>query len=233
MRGMEPYPDRRRRALDAAQLLLVFTPELVTRGDALERLAEALPHVDLVQVRTKQPGSRQGPSPARPLLRWAERALDLAARLAPERPLVTVNDRVDVAATLAPEGIDGVHLGDLDQPADQARSILGPELLVGWSTHSVEEVTAARSLPVDYLGFGPVAPTRTKGLEQGLGVDAALRAAAAARQPVFAIGGVDVAIARGLGPGARVAVGAALLDADDVAEAAAELRRALGPREAR
>ncbi len=121
----------------------------------------------------------------------------------------------------------------LDQPADQARLILGPELLVGWSTHSIEEVTAAHSLPVDYLGFGPVAATRTKGLEQGLGVDAALRAAAAARQPLFAIGGVDAAIARGLGPGARVAVGAALLDADDVAEAASELRRALGRREAR
>ncbi|WP_419191804.1 thiamine phosphate synthase [Engelhardtia mirabilis] len=208
---------------------MIFTPEALAAPDPEAALARALPWVDLVQVRVKLPGNRIGPSPARPLVDWTRRVLALAAEL-PEgsRPLVTVDDRVDVAAALAAEGVAGVHLGQADCPPDVARGLLGPTALIGWSTGSLAEVDSAASMTVDYLGFGPVAPTVTKGLDRGLGPQLAREAAARSRWPLFAIGGIDAELARALAPGARVAVGAAILDAPDPAAAARELRAALG-----
>jgi thiamine-phosphate pyrophosphorylase len=208
--------------------MLVYTPERTPGPDPLARLRPALPAVDVVQVRCKRPGARVGPSPARPLWLATRAVLAAVAELPPERrPLVLVNDRVDVAAALLAEGVAGVHLGDRDCPPRVARAWLGPQALIGYSTHTLDQVQEAEHLPVDYLGFGPVAPTATKGLEAGLGVDLARRAAERSRRPLFAIGGIDVSSAGELGPGARVAVGAAILEAADGARAAAELRRRL------
>lgn len=208
--------------------MVIFTPDAIASGDPLGALTPLLGLVDAVQVRVKLPGRRIGPSPAGPLRDWTLRVLEITNRFpSPERPLILVDDRVDVAALLAGEGVDGVHLGAADCPPQLAREQLGPEALIGWSTHSLAEVEQAEALPVDYLGFGPVAPTATKGLASGLGPELARRAAAATARPVFAIGGIDAALARQLAPDGRVAVGAALLDAEDPAAAARELRAAL------
>ena len=72
---------------------------------------------------------------------------------------VIVNDRVDIALAA---GADGVHIGQDDLPANEARKILGPDAIVGVSTHSIDQFRAALDLPVDYIAIGPIFATSTK-----------------------------------------------------------------------
>ena len=72
---------------------------------------------------------------------------------------IIINDRVDIA--LAAKA-DGVHLGQDDLPPRAARSILGENAIIGFSTHSIEQARAALELPVDYIALGPIFPTKTK-----------------------------------------------------------------------
>ncbi|MGD2016785.1 MAG: thiamine phosphate synthase [Planctomycetota bacterium] len=235
--------EQRRRHLEGARLLLIFTPDLAgTRPlDALER---ALPHVDVVQVRPKPLGDRAEGAPAGATItrageaaRWCRQVLALRDRAGLERPpLVVVNDRVDVAVALAEEGLDGVHVGADDTPARVARDVLGPDLLLGLSTHGAAEVAAALEAPVDLLGFGPIFPTATKGYGTGaadaghpdiVGPERAWLAAESSAVPVFPIGGIDLSNADQLDRVGRAAVGSAVLGAEDPAAAAVALRRLL------
>ena len=72
---------------------------------------------------------------------------------------IIINDRVDIALALK---ADGVHLGQDDMPPESARSILGANAIIGFSTHSIEQARAAMDLPVDYIALGPIFPTKTK-----------------------------------------------------------------------
>jgi len=211
----------RRELLWRARLMLVFTPELCPPGsDPLDVLARALPALDAVQVRIKDP--ELGTAPARATSDWTRRVLELVGR-ARSGVLVLVNDRVDVAAALRAEGVDGVHLGADDAPGELARALLGPELLVGLSTHGAADVARADELPLDYLGFGPIHATATKGYARGLGSEAAWIAARASSRPVFPIGGIDAINAAELAEVGRAAVGSAILAAPDPARAAREI----------
>jgi thiamine-phosphate pyrophosphorylase len=115
----------------------------------------------------------------------------------PQRALVLmINDRVDLAAILtkeAPPLIDvGVHLGQDDMPPGLARQILGEDAIIGLSTHTLEQVRKAQELPVDYLGFGPVFHTDSKGdTDAVVGIAALSAACAQSRHPIIAIGGLD------------------------------------------
>jgi thiamine-phosphate diphosphorylase len=121
-------------------------------------------------------------------------ALAMRAILDDVGGLFIVNDRVDIALAA---GAHGVHLGADDFPVDRARQLLGPDAIIGFSSHAVTEAiaVAARGI-VDYLGFGPIFPTATKTLSfvphglAGLG-EAARRVGA----PVVAIGGITEATA--------------------------------------
>jgi thiamine-phosphate pyrophosphorylase len=226
----------RRARLDAARVMLLFTPELCSGRDPAEILAVLLPEVDAVQVRVKpvggspRPAGTPGPpAEARGSLDWTRRALRLRDELAP-RALVLVDDRVDVALALAAEGCDGVHVGRGDLAARDARALLGPELLLGLSTHDVGQVLAAAEEPVDYLGFGPVFATATKGYAAGHGPELAWVASAGSALPLFPIGGIDLVSAPDLAEVGRAAVSAALLSAEDPVAAARALRAALGAR---
>lgn len=210
----------RRARLGAARLMLLYTPEACRAAAPLVVLERALPFVDVVQVRIKEPGL--GTSPARALLETTRAVLALRARLALP-VLVLVNDRVDVARALAAEGCDGVHVGADDTPPALARAELGPEALLGLSTHSAADVVAAGDEPLDYLGFGPVHASRTKGYARGLGSEAAWIAAQATPLPLFPIGGIDASNADELAEIGRAAVSSAVLAAQDPARAAAEL----------
>jgi thiamine-phosphate pyrophosphorylase len=100
-----------------------------------------------------------------------------------------INDRVDIALALK---ADGVHLGQDDLPPDAARKILGPEAMIGYSTHNIEQVQKALSLPVDYLAIGPIFQTVSKfDAEPVLGLHG-LRAVCglAVNVPIVAIGGI-------------------------------------------
>jgi thiamine-phosphate pyrophosphorylase len=72
---------------------------------------------------------------------------------------VIINDRVDIALALK---ADGVHLGQDDMPPTAARKLLGDQAIIGFSTHNIEQVIAAMTLPLDYIAFGPIFSTKTK-----------------------------------------------------------------------
>jgi thiamine-phosphate pyrophosphorylase len=105
--------------------------------------------------------------PAKEFFREAEAAVRIARA---RNVKVIINDRVDIAMAV---GADGVHLGQDDMPPAAARSLLGPDSIIGFSTHSLAQAAQAAPLPVDYVAIGPIFPTSTKqstnspvGLEQ-------------------------------------------------------------------
>lgn len=103
-----------------------------------------------------------------------------------------INDRVDVALAV---GAAGVHLGQDDMPPEAARKLLGPNALIGYSTHNIEQAIAATKLPIDYLAIGPIFATTTKSdTAPVLGVEGlrAVRRAIGAF-PLVAIGGITPA----------------------------------------
>jgi len=135
-------------------------------------------------------------------------------------PLV-VNDRPDLALLCE---ADYVHVGQEDIPVERARSL---GLRVGLSTHTPDEIDRAEA---DYIGVGPVYATPTKEGRPAVGLELVRYAAANARRPWFAIGGIDeTTIEDVVRAGAtRVAVLRAIGDAADPEGAARTLRAALG-----
>jgi thiamine-phosphate pyrophosphorylase len=205
--------DRRSR-LHAARLYLV-TPAI-----APARLAAALDGgVDLVQLRIKDAVDDAT------LLREAAVVREACARTG---ALFLLNDRPDLVVAA---GADGVHVGQDDVSIAEARALVGPERLVGLSTHSPQQVDDAHRAPggVDYIGVGPVHATPTKPGRPAVGLALVAHAAAQATLPFFAIGGVDpltVAAVREAGA-RRIAVVRAITHADDPAAAARALRATL------
>jgi thiamine-phosphate pyrophosphorylase len=206
----------RRARLARAHLYLVIESEVGDRpADAV--VAPALEGgVDLVQLREKA-------APDRALVEAGRR---LRALCHSHGALLIVNDRADLALAC---GADGVHVGQEDDPPDGVREVVGPDLLIGVSTHSPEQITAARETAADYLGVGPVFATATKPGVRPVGLELVRHAAAHAGRPFFAIGGIDAGNAREVaGAGAeRIAVVRAIRDAQDPRLAAAGLRAAL------
>ena len=132
---------------------------------------------------------RAKPLASRPFLDLCDEIVDLAR---PFAALVIVNDRVDLARL---SGAGGVHLGQDDLRVADARRMLGDAAVIGVSTHSVEQIEAARADPATYVAVGPVFGTRTK--DTGYGpVGLSLVREAARRsggRPVVAIGGITLA----------------------------------------
>ncbi len=107
---------------------------------------------------------------------------------------VIVNDRADLARMA---GAAGVHVGQDDLPPAAARALLGPAAIVGYSTHTIEQVAAATLQPVTYIAVGPVFGTTSKDTGyDSVGLDLVARAVrAAGGTPVVAIGGITLATA--------------------------------------
>ena len=166
-------------------------------------------------------------SQARETYEWCLRVLEEVRGLERCVP-VLANDRLDVALALLGQGLAGVHLGQDDAPVSLARRLLGPQALIGLSTHSPEQVVRAGDEALDYLGFGPFRATDTKGYTRGLGAEACWIAQEASPWPVFPIGGIDEISAAELEKTPRAAVGSAILSADDPARAARAIAAALG-----
>ncbi|MGC1272558.1 MAG: thiamine phosphate synthase [Planctomycetaceae bacterium] len=136
--------------------------------------------------------------------------------------LLIVNDRPDLAVLC---DADGVHVGQEELTVREARRIVGPERLVGVSTHDVEQARAAVLDGADYLGVGPVFPSRTKTFTACAGLEFVRAVADEISLPWFAIGGIDagnVTAVRDAGA-RRVAVSAAVCSSDDPRNAAATL----------
>ena len=198
-----------RTAISAARLYLVCD----ARPDAF--LEQALSGgVDLVQLRLKDASDGE-------IVGVARRYKSVCA--ARGVPLI-LNDRPDLVREAH---ADGVHVGQDDMPAAQARELVGPERIIGLSTHSPEQVDAAGAQPdVDYIGVGPVHSTPTKPGRPAVGLDLVRYASVNAATPFFAIGGIDagnVAAVRAAGA-TRIAVVRAITDAADPEAAARSLR---------
>jgi thiamine-phosphate pyrophosphorylase len=206
-------PDERRARLRAARLYLVIEAALA-RDVVPAALAGG---VDVVQLRDKRAADDEVVAAGLELRRLCDES----------GALLVVNDRFDLALAC---GADGVHVGQDDDPATDVRAAVGPDLLIGLSTHSPEQVAAAeRSADVDYLGVGPVFATATKPGLEPVGLELVRHAAAHAHKPWFAIGGIDAerAVEIAAAGARRIAVVRAIRDADDPGAAAAALRTAL------
>jgi thiamine-phosphate pyrophosphorylase len=205
----------RRERLDRARLYLCtpIRPDLAGFADAVLGAG-----VDVIQLRDKD-------AEAVPLLEAAAVLREAADR---HGALFAVNDRADVAFAA---GADVLHLGQSDLPMDWARRIVGRDLLLGRSTHGLEQVKCAIAEGWDYFAVGPVYPTATKPDRQAVGTSL-LQAVAELAPPVpwFAIGGVDqTTLTEVTTSGAtRVVVVRAVTDAGDPAAAAGSLTRRLG-----
>ena len=226
-------PAELRARLGAAELMLIFSPELCGARDPLEVLEALAAEVDVVQVRPKPPAEQSAPGiaadpacEARATYEWAAAALDLFSGL-DASPLLLVNDRVDVALALRERGCAGVHLGQGDLPPQAARDVLGEVPLIGLSTHDVRQVVFAGDHPVDYLGLGPIFASSTKGYERGLGAEVCWVAASGTSLPIFAIGGIQPSNASELERLGRAAISSALLCAADPVGQARALRAGL------
>lgn len=113
-----------------------------------------------------------------------------ALRVARERGVkVIINDRVDVALALQ---ADGVHLGQDDLPPEAARELLGPEAIIGVSTHTLEQALISTEMPIDYIAIGPIFSTPTKqSCELAVGLDGLGQIRqAVGKIPLVAIGGI-------------------------------------------
>jgi thiamine-phosphate pyrophosphorylase len=137
-----------------------------------------------------------------------------------------VNDRPLVAREV---GADGVHVGQEDMPIAEVRELLGPDMLIGLSTHVPEEIDAVDAELVDYIGVGPVHATPTKPGRPAVGLELVRYAAGNAPVPYFAIGGIDTSNApEVIDAGARrLCVLRAIASAEDPQHAARELREVL------
>lgn len=212
----DPAAARRRARLAKARLYLVGDGRPGGRA-----LAEVLPAaiaggVDVFQLREKELSELE----AMPIAREAS---EICRRFG---ALFIVNDWPGLALA---SGADGVHVGQEDMPAAEVRELVGPNMLVGLSTHAPGEIDAAVGAAVDYIGVGPVHETPTKLGRPAVGVELIEYAAAHTALPFFAIGGIDAGnLDAVLAAGAvRVCVLRAIATAADPQRAARELRRAI------
>ena len=216
--------ERRRARLAGARLYLVC--DATPGGRPLEDvLAPALRGgVDVFQLRCKDAGDAEILEAATVAREWCEVA----------GALFILNDRPDLVAAA---GADGVHVGQDDATVAEARAIVGPDALVGLSTHSPEQIDAAAGAGADYIGVGPVHATPTKPGRPAVGAELVTYAARNAAMPWFAIGGIDPAtIDPVMAAGAnRVVVVRAIAEAADPEAVTRRLAHALevGPPNAR
>jgi len=104
--------------------------------------------------------------------------------------LLIINDDPHIAAEV---GADGVHIGQGDMPYADVRAIVGDDMLIGVSTHNLDQTIKACQLPADYIGAGPVFATPTKKIpDPVIGIDGMRKMLSAATVPAVAIGGIDL-----------------------------------------
>ncbi len=166
-----------------------------------------------IQLRAKELSKRE-------ILDWAKRLREITAEAG---VTFLINDHLDVALA---SGADGVHLGQSDLPLPEARAIAGPDLIIGASTHSLEQALEAEAQGTTYLNVGPIFPTQTKvaGVPP-VGPELIGQVLEHVKTPITCMGGINKSnINLVVEQGARrVAVVSAVVGAPDIAAAAREL----------
>ena len=176
--GFRNLTERMKVFRDEADLYPVISSEFCAGRDVLEVVdAVGRGGARLFQLREKHRSDRE-------LYRLACEARRIADKYG---MLFLLDDRLDVALAA---GADGVHLGQDDLPVREAKRI-APELIVGNSTHNLEEALAAERDGADYLNIGPIYPTRTKSVACGaLGIGAVAAVAPELTIPFTVMGGI-------------------------------------------
>ncbi len=208
-----PRHDERMRLFQKAGLYLVTSAEFSRGRSTIEVVERALAGgVRLVQLREKGLSGSD----------LTELAGEVHALTRRAGALLLINDRLDIALAVEAEG---VHLGKDDLPIDLARRI-APDLIIGASSHSVDEALYAERRGASYVNIGPVFPTKTKEWQGDfLGTDVVRRVADAVRIPFTVMGGIgkeqlaDLAAAGA----STFAVVSAIAAADDPVAAAGDL----------
>lgn len=169
--------------------------------------------VGIVQLREKHLPDRQLMIRARRMREWT-RESDV---------LFIMNDRPDLAVLA---DADGVHVGQEELSVKDARRIIGPDKLIGVSTHSIEQARQAVLDGADYIGVGPVFRSSTKSFDAFVGLDLVKQVAEEISLPAFAIGGINLEnLDQVLAAGAeRIAVTAALCGSEKPFEVAVQFR---------
>ncbi len=119
----------------------------ISHADQVEKLIAG--GATMIQLRDKEASPAEFFNSAREAIRVARK----------HRVQIIINDRLDIALTVA---ADGVHLGQNDLPPEKARAILGENAIIGFSTHTIDQAVRATKLPVDYIAIGPTFETNTK-----------------------------------------------------------------------
>ncbi|MBM3979123.1 MAG: thiamine phosphate synthase [Planctomycetes bacterium] len=173
--------------------------------------------VDVFQLREKALPDRELIALARDVRKWTRET----------GTLFVVNDRPDIARLCE---ADGVHLGQDDLTVKDARRVTGPDLFIGVSTHSLEQLRAAVFDGADYAGIGPTFPSKTKAFDAFPGLAFVRAATTETALPQFALGGIGPAnVGAVVAAGARrIAVGSAICAADAPELVARALKEAIG-----
>ena len=202
------------RTLHDCQLYGILDLSYVEDSNAV-RVAEAMIKggVDLIQLRGKE--------------RSIDELVDLAEELheltsCSSTPLI-VNDHAEIALRVP---VEGVHVGQDDDSIEVARRRAGRAIVVGKSTHSVEQAHAAQREGADYIGFGPIFATPTKPDYEPIGLKDIKQAHLEVNLPIFCIGGIKIDnLEHVIAAGARrVAIVSGLLKAQDIAASAREAK---------
>lgn len=209
--------DDARARLAAARVYFLISVDECRRSLETTIRAAAAGGVDVVQLREQDLPDRELLEHAREVRQWTREV----------GVLMIVNDRPDIARLAA---ADGVHVGQADLSVRDARRIVGADALVGVSTHTLDQVRAAILDGASYLGVGPTFASSTKDFATLAGLEFVRAAAAETSLPMFVLGGITAANVGDVvrAGGRRIAVCAAIGQADDPRAAAAELRAALG-----
>ena len=199
-------------------LYLILDPAVAGSRSLDEIVTHALTSgVRVFQLRVKTPHSGE----------FYDAALRLTPLIQAAGGRLFVNDRCDIALAA---GADGVHLGQEDLPIGEARALLGSGMVIGISTHNVAQALEAEALGANYIGFGPIFPTRSKTHpDPVVGIEGLREVRSRVRLPIVAIGGITAAnISAVAHAGSEApAVLSAVLEAADPARALAELMTAM------
>jgi thiamine-phosphate pyrophosphorylase len=202
---------------ESVQLYVLIT-EKICRRPWLETAELAIAGgADCLQLREKELDGGE----------FFERAKKLTELCRRHGVLCIINDRTDIALA---SGADGVHVGQLDLPATTVRKLVGQQMIVGVSTHNLDQAKQAVRDGADYIGVGPVFPSKTKPRDFLPGLEYAEQAAKEIGIPTVAIAGithenVDQVLQTGM---RRIAVASAVTDSEDVRSAAQRLKKKLG-----
>ncbi|MDB5388282.1 MAG: thiE [Planctomycetaceae bacterium] len=202
--------------LAGRNLYLLVTEDLCHHGSGPALRGAIKGGVGIVQLREKKLTDRELVLKGRRVREWT-REFDV---------LYIMNDRADLAVLT---DADGVHVGQNELTVKDARRIIGPDKLVGVSTHTIEQARQAVLDGADYIGVGPVFPTATKQFDAFAGLEFVKQVAAEIRLPFFPIGGInadniDAVVAAGA---ERAAVSGAICSAADPYATASILRARL------